>query len=166
MEAAEFERIAGESGSATTQARAIAQPPNVEAIRAVYEARLAGDALADGKAALEIRHVEKGPAFLRMDPCRLPIQSPRWLDETRQRRRKGGDLRRRNRMPTADPLAVGTPLSQIAPQPAILGVGADGKLVLRVERSGTQEFDWSLVGRRETGAAPVFDLAASASREQ
>ena len=40
----------------------------------------------------------------------------------------------------------------------MIGVGPDGKLQLRVERSGTLQFDWSLIGRRETGAALAFDL--------
>ena len=86
MDAAEFERLAGDLANVaptSTQgsAQTSAEPPKVEVVRAIYEARLSGDALTDGHATLHIRHTDTGPAFLRLDPCRLPIQSPRWLAE-------------------------------------------------------------------------------------
>ena len=76
MDAAEFERIAAKLSSGT---KTSVQPPDVEVVRAVYEATLVGDVLTDGKATLEIRDAEKDPTLLRFDSCRLPVQTPRWI---------------------------------------------------------------------------------------
>ncbi|HJT31499.1 MAG TPA: hypothetical protein VJ783_05565 [Pirellulales bacterium] len=42
--------------------------------------------------------------------------------------------------------------------PAVVGVDADGRFSVLVERSGTLVVEWSLVGRRETGGSLVFPM--------
>ncbi len=118
-------------------------PPKAELVRGTYEARLVGDALTNGTAAIEIHQLGSAPALLPLDPCRLPIQSPMWFASE-----QSGSASPRGSEASARASAA----------PAMLGVGANGKLELRVDHSGTLRFDWSLVGRRETGSAISFDL--------
>lgn len=163
MKAGEFERlVGGASGGhrpapgvsaepvfpgALQSGAEVAQPPNTDVVRAVYEARLQGDVLSGGRATLQIRHAGSAPSLLSLEPCRLAIQAPVWAEPPPAAA-----------SPASSPLANQPPQDLSTQRPAILGVGADKQLTLRVEKSGSLEFAWTLVGQRETGAALAFDL--------
>ena len=103
--------------------------------------RLTGDTLSDGHAQLDVRHHDKATTWISMDECRLAIDSPRWTNQAAGEKAKSA-----------------TESTTSGERAAMLGIGADKRLVLRVEHSGTLRFDWSLVGRREAGGTIAFDL--------
>ncbi len=141
MDKADFERMAGQVQRAPA---AVAAHDGAAVVRAVYSARLSGDELTDGEAALEIRAPAGRWTSLALDPCRLAIESVQWLSAE----------------PPPAPAARAAATTASVPQPpaAILGVGADGKLALRAAGPGTLRFHWSLHGSRETGGTLVLPL--------
>ena len=81
MDAAEFERMAASlSSTRPTSEPESTRPPNVEVTRAIYEAKLSGEVLTDGKATLEIRDAEKNPRLpsVRLVPIASPIAAMDW----------------------------------------------------------------------------------------
>ena len=141
MDKAEFERLVGQIEHAPAT---VAAHDGAAVVRAVYSARLSGDELTDGEAALEIRAPAGRSTSLALDPCRLVIESVQWLAAEAPA------------APPARPVATTATVPQ--PPAAILGVGADGKLALRVAGPGTLRFHWALHGSRETAGTLVLPL--------
>ncbi len=140
IEGVEFQRLLDR---ASRQSDSQTAPTEAEMGHATYEARLVDDDLVDGKATLDIVHVAMSPVLLSLDPCRLAIGPARWLvaPDTKQAAAQQEKS-----------------LKQPPPLEAIVGAGADGKLAVRVARSGQLSFDWTLRGQRETGGARTFLL--------
>ncbi len=116
MDAAEFERLVKRLQASGSKPRTLG---TAIATSAVYRARLAGTRLADGHAALDVKHSGSEATMLFLDPCGLAIGRTRWLEPDKK------------------------------PVKAVFGFGGDGKQKVRVDRSGQLEFDWSLAGRRD-----------------
>ncbi len=107
---------------------------------ALYEAKFADDQLI-GEASMNIILTGSAPAMLPFETCNLALDAVSWAPPEGQ--------------PTK------------APQRAALGLSADGKQELMVERSGRLTFKWSLDGRRDPGDVATFSLelpAAPANR--
>ncbi len=149
MEAAEFERMAA---LLAPEAETVAHPPTAQIARAIYSARLTAETLTDGEATLRIEHSGSEAAVVRLDPCRLAVESPRWSDDSAK-------------TDNAKTEGAIDPAAELPP--GMLGAGPDGTLLLRVTHSGTLKFHWSLRGQRETGGTLAFalDLPACPSNQ-
>lgn len=71
----EFERLVKAARADATLVRASLA---ASLTAAQYQARLVGEELTQGEAALEVSHAAEAPVLLRLDPCRLPVRQPRW----------------------------------------------------------------------------------------
>ncbi|HEV3416010.1 MAG TPA: hypothetical protein VG056_04335, partial [Pirellulales bacterium] len=158
----EFEELLQRAQRATADERA---PTEAQLVRAVYKAELLDDELVGGRATLEVQSLAKQPVLLSLDPCRLAIDAPRWIADrpaessTRQAAPKpasatvgsaGAAPAVAQRPPTAESSDNARSLS--------LGIGADGRLAMRVGQSGRLQFNWTLRGQHEAGAALAFAL--------
>jgi len=99
-------------------------------VAAEYRARLAGDQLTAGQAVLRVVQTTETSGMLILEPCNLAIGKASWF----------------NLAQTNQPKAVA------------IGLGADGVLAARVERSGRLEFTWSLSGNRDAAEAVHFSF--------
>ena len=93
-----------------------------------YTARYERGQLTDGQARLQIRHSGSEPLALRLDPCNLALRDPAWL------------------MASGDE------------QPAVVGLDADGGLVVIVSQTGDLTFNWSRQGQLDAAGETRFDL--------
>ena len=75
IEAAEFERLVDLARASAPAAR---PPAATRLVKAQYSARLAGDQLTAGEAALEVTHAADWPALLWLDPCGLAVSKATW----------------------------------------------------------------------------------------
>lgn len=138
IDAAEFEQLIGKARQSGESEPA---PLDAQVVQARYSAQLVNDELVDGEGSLDVQCSTKAPVMLSLDPCRMAIESPKWIPRAAKS--------------AAD--RINSPSAQSF-EAAIVGVGSDGKLALRIERSGTLRFAWSLRGQRETGGGLVFAL--------
>lgn len=108
-------------------------------VRAQYEATFDGSEGLVGTARWDVRHAARSAGLMRLAPFGLAVRSAWWRGE----------------QAIADR------------QPAEIGIGADGKPVLLVDRGGQIEVAWSLHGRRDGDGRLSFplDLPACASTE-
>ncbi|NQT12077.1 MAG: hypothetical protein HQ582_04985, partial [Planctomycetes bacterium] len=74
----EFERLLSLVGSTSLTNGAT---KSAAVVSAVYKARLEGDALVDGDAALEVVHSAEGRVTMPLDPCGLAIDGPSWAGD-------------------------------------------------------------------------------------
>ena len=133
LDAAEFDRLLAIANRSEATGREAAA---AGIATAHYEARLDGDQLVAGHAAVEVLLLGQSPAFLPFEPCNLAIDKPRWITSNGQP-------------------AEG---KESADTQAVLGLAADGKMQLQVERSGELRFNWSLAGRRDAADIVSFSL--------
>jgi len=131
MDAAEFERLVNLLSSPEEWKR----PPAASIATARYEARLVGDRLI-GHAYWDVVLARDGPAALPLEPCGAAVTAARWQ--------------------SADAGGSSPPDEHKDAAPAAMGLRADDRLALLVERSGRLEFDWSLAARRDSGDAALF----------
>ena len=103
--------------------------------------------------------------MLRLDPCGLAIQTPRWSPSEPLSNTAGpgaASVKGAANSATksaANATAVKPPgLPRSNTQIGTLGVGGDGVLSLRIGGSGRLAFDWTLRGRQETAGALAFAL--------
>jgi hypothetical protein len=135
MKADEFDRLLRHSEALAGHQ----SPPSPVQLKAAhYTATLSDDALVAGQATLTIEAVEKRSEFLALDPCRLAIESPRWVAN--------------------EPKSTAKTDPQGEPGPIALGARGDGKLAIQVAESGRLQFEWTLRGQHEPGDAIVFPL--------
>ncbi len=146
MDADEFARAVQSPAEAPTDNASLAA---AQLVHAAYEARLAGNELIDGHAALEVQRSPSATAagrhvLLVLGACGLAIDSPRWSTPAAIAPPK-------TKLPTTNGKAA-------EPTKAIFGATADGHAALLVDRSSTLDFAWSLRGQRETGGELTFAL--------
>ena len=61
--------------------RAMTDPVGTRIISTVYQARLLGENLVDGRAALQIKHALPEPGYVNLDPLGLAVQAVRWPND-------------------------------------------------------------------------------------
>ncbi len=141
VDADEFERRI-----AAAKATGPAAPAAVIA-SARYEAKL-HDAHLIGRAVVDVRLSGPLPAALSWEPCNLAMTTPQWDAETES-------------SPPPKPQATAEyRLARVS-----LGTDADGRMQMRVDRSGRFQFDWSLAGRRDSAGVLgfAFELPSAAA---
>lgn len=97
-----------------------------------YQARLIGNRLSDGKAIFDVVHAGGTPALFSLTPCSLALGKAHWMPREAKSNGPG--------------------------EPALLGSAADGRVLVRVERSGQLQIEWTLAGHRDATDVICFVL--------
>ncbi|HEV2971624.1 MAG TPA: hypothetical protein VGY55_16730 [Pirellulales bacterium] len=162
LDAVEFEKMLDRAKRATTKDRS---PSEAQVVRAVYEAELTENELVGGRATLEIRSFRKEAGLLSLDPCSLAIDSPRWIADgsaeslsLQTATKPANDISGASAAAPATARRSATGDSFNDDKSPSWGIGADGKLAMRVGQSGRLQFNWTLRGQAEAGGALAFAL--------
>ena len=65
--------------------RVMTDPVGTRIISSVYNARLVGEDLVDGRAALQVKHALSEPGYVHLEPLGLAVQALRWRDDDNRR---------------------------------------------------------------------------------
>jgi hypothetical protein len=129
LDQAEFQRLLSIARSGDSETPAASF---ARVTKATYRVRLAAERLLEGHADVDVVLPEGNASFLSLDPCNLALKEAFWSSPEAP-----ADMPRKR---------------------AVIGTAASGKTLVRVERSGHLQWEWSLAGYRDAAEVTSFLL--------